>query len=405
MARSFVELHSADLGFRTGGILQGKLILPTEPLWGEVEGRGQPGDTPMLRITPEMAELRRTLREGLAGHPQVSEVALAKHTPLGGRYGGFTPFVRDGREDEEMPPGQTWISSNAVDPDFLPFMGVQLLAGRWLTERDDEDAPPVALVSEALARRFWPGEDPIGDRFRGGSWVSDGEGGYRREDHWVTVVGVVRSLREWEYRRRDETVYLPLAQAYPINGIERRATRGPRLSLFVRYDGEVGPVARHMRSTVAEVLPNVPVDDLQTMDEVARSWLREPRFYTGLFGAFGLLAVVLAAGGIAAVIGFGVSRRTREIGLRMALGGWTVEVLELVTRETLVLVGLGIAVGLGASMGVVRVLESLLYEVAPHDPVTFVATVLLFVAVALLAAWIPARNALAVDPAEALRYE
>lgn len=405
MVRSFAALQRADPGFETEGVLQGRVVLPVRPYWSELEGRGQPGDYATLEITPALAEVRRSLRERLAAHPGVAEVRLAKHTPLGGRYGAFTPFVREGREDEEMPPGEGWISSNAVEPGFLRFMGVELLRGRWLTEADDRGGRATALISEALARRFWPGEDPVGDRFRSGRLVADGNGGYRHEDVWVTVVGVVRSLREWQYRREDETVYRPLGQEYPAGGVVPRSARGPMLSVFVRYRGDPGPVAAHMRQTVARLLPGIPVDDLRTMDEVVGGWLREPRFYTGLLGAFGLLAMLLAAGGIAAVVGFGVSRRTREIGLRVALGAWPRHVVRLVTGETLLLVGLGVAAGVAGSLALDRTLEGLLFGVEAGDARNLITTALLFAAVAVVSAWIPARRALTVQPAEALRSE
>lgn len=405
MVRSFAELHRLDVGFETEGILQGRLVLPRSPFWESQEGRGEPGNYETLRILPELADFRRALRERLAAHPAVESVSLAKHTPLAGRYGAFTPFVPEGDEDRQRNPDEAWVAANDVDPGFLPMMGVELLSGRGFTWEDHRNAPPVALVSEALARRYWPDQDPLGRRFRSSSLVPDGEGGYRWEEGWVTVVGVVESLREWEYRSTDATVYRPLAQTYPTDGVVPSWGRGPRLSLFVGSTGNAAAASGHVRAAVAELLPGVPVDDLATMDEVAGRWLREPRFYTGLLGALGILSLVLAAGGIAAVVGFGVSGRTREIGLRIALGGWTGEIVRLVTLETLTFVGAGLALGVAASLTLGRVLESFLFRTDPTDPITLTAVVVLFAGVACLAAWIPARRALQVDPVDALRAQ
>lgn len=405
MARTFVELQGAELGFDPGSLLQGRITLPVSPFFEEMEEGMASGGAPVVRVTEALPALREELRERLLAHPQVQAVGVARDIPLSGRYGGVTPFIREGWEDREMPPGQDWIAHNTVDPEFLPLLGAKLRAGRWLDEGDGPGAPPVALISQALADRFWPGENPVGQRFRDGGLVpSDGDG-FVWEEGWMTVVGVVRPLREWDLREAAETVYYPVAQKDMHGNVRARSGRAGRLAVIVSYSGGAGPVADHLRRTVAELLPGVPVDDLVPFGEVVDRWLREPRFYAGFVTAFGLLALILAAGGIAAVIGFGISQRTREIGLRMALGARASHILRMVTGETLVLVGAGAVLGVWGSVLLTRFLEELLYRVEPGDPATLAGVLAVFLGTALLTAWIPARQALRVDPAEALRAE
>ncbi|HUF74956.1 MAG TPA: ABC transporter permease [Longimicrobiales bacterium] len=397
-ARSLVALERVDLGFQAEGVLQGRIRLPVDRFWSPVEG--SPGH---YLVGGEMAAFHRELRERLADHPAVTDVALAMHTPLGPRYGGFTPFVREGEGGEEMPPGEPWVAANAVDPGFLGLLGAELVAGRWLSWQDAADAPPVAVVSEPLVRRFWPGQDPLGQRFRGARLAPDGSGGFRWEDVWVTVVGVVRPLREWHVRTANETVYTTLAQEHPT-GAYVNGRRTP-LSLFVRFRGAEDQVAAHLRTTVAGLLPGTPVDGLETMTELAGNMLREPRFLTGLFVGYAIVALLLASGGVAAVVGFGVSGRTREIGLRMALGAWTRDVVRLLAAETIVFTVIGVMVGLALSMVGGRVLEAILFETAPTDPLSMLVASGVFVVIAAAAAWVPARRALSIDPAQVLRHE
>lgn len=406
LGRSFLELSTVDTGFEAGGVVSGDLSLPLEPFWEPVPEAEDPQDA-ILRIRPELAELRRSLRERVAAHPAVEEVTLAKHAPLSGRYGGFTPFRPEWYDgpDGEMPGGRRWIGSNDADPDFLPSLGVELLEGRWLTWQDDADAPPVALISEALAESMWPDGDAVGSRYRSTTPRPGPEGRVERIMTWVTVVGVVENLREWELQTAGETVYRPLAQSYRTGALVHRSSRGSWLRVFVRYDGDPAAAVAHMRSVVSEVLPGVPLDDVRTLDDMVRDQLREPRFYVTVFGAFGLLALTLALGGIGAVIGYGVSRRRREIGLRMALGAWSGGVFRLVATETLLLTGIGVALGLTVAYFGGRLLESLLYGVPPQDVPTLVASAALFMLMALLAALVPIRRALEVDPARALRHE
>lgn len=401
MARSLRALQDANLGFQAGGVLQGQLLLPKDPYWKPVKGAPK-----YLSIAPELTVLRQELHQRLAEGPGVTRVTLAMHTPLGPRYGGIAPFITEAHaEDGKMPPGKPYVGFNAIAPDFLSFMGVKLLEGRWLTRQDDADAPPVALVSQALARRFWPGEDPVGKRYRGWRTVPDSAGGFRDEKIWVTVVGVVPSLRERDLRDADETVYRTLAQGFPTGGYRFYAARGGRLSVFVRYRGDEATVARFIRHAVTELLPGTPVDNLSTMKSLVNSDLAEPRFLSGLFAAFGVLALLLAGGGVAAVVGFGVRSRTREIGLRVALGAWTREVLRLVARETLAFTALGVILGLVMSALGGHVLASILYQVPPNDPWSIAGAALIFTGIAGVAAWIPTRRALGIDPAEILRHE
>ena len=403
LGRSFVALSQVDLGFDSEGVVTGSLTLPSERYWEPVPSAGDRA----LRVTDELTELHRLLRERLRAHPEVRDASLAAHAPLSGRYGGFTPFRPEWFDgpDGEMPGGRRFVSSNDIDPDFLRFLGVDLLEGRWFRPADDGDAPPVALVSRSLADNMWPEGDAVGSRYQGWVDVLDDEGRLTFTTTWITVIGVVEDLRQWGLREVDESVYRPLAQTYQGGRLVDRSGRGPRLRLFVRHGGDAGEAVSHMRSVAAELVPGVPLDDVRPLDELVGDQLREPRFYVTVFGAFGILALTLALGGIGAVVGYGVSRRKREIGLRLALGAWTTGLFRLVAAETLALTAGGIGIGLVLAYVGGRLLEGLLFDVPTHDPATLLGSSVLFAFMALAATLIPTRRALSVDPAQTLRHE
>jgi putative ABC transport system permease protein len=403
MLRTYGELVTEDLGFTTNSILHGQVVLP-EHLWAEIGTKQtpiQPEPFAVVEGTAELRELRRTLVERLEGHPQASRVALARYVPLSGRYGGAGQFSPGGQPAEGE---DTWVSTNHVAPSFFELLDVRLLTGRLLTERDGQPgAAPVAVVSEALARRFWPNQDPIGQRFRppgAGRQISSG-GTWENTNELTEVVGVVASLRESDVRETNRTVYFPLNEGdVPLMKFDQRRT----LSVFIETDDEAS-VMQHTRQVVAELLPGVPIRDFAMLDDIAAAGLRDTRFYTFLFGIFGGYVTLLAGMGIASSVASIVSRRRFEIGVRIVLGATIPSVLRLVVGRAALLTLAGLLIGVGLGFVSTQFLESLLYGVSASDPMTQVLTVAALLAVAVGAALLPVTRSLGLDPMESLKAE
>ena len=399
MIRSYRELATEDLGFSTDGILWGQVQLPVH-LWeslGETEFFGR--TIAVVRGSPELAEMRRVLTQRLVEHPAAGGVALARYSGAA----GFSPEGWDG----VVPEGEDRsISTHAVDPSFFQLLGVQLIRGRLLSEADGrEGAASVAVISDALASRFWPGEDPLGKRFNGGTAMALTDGAWNEEPIMTEVVGIVASLREgWGgsgLRLPDRTVFTPLNRAYDPTIVNYRAGS---LRFFIESQ-DLESVAEHARAVLAEVLPGVPLRQFGALEDLPAGMLREPRFYAYLIGLFGTYAVLLAGLGIAASVAAVVSTRRWEIGVRIALGAPVAAVLRVVVGRATVLTVVGLVLGLGVGLFSARVLGSLLYGVSPLDPVMHLLTALAILGVAVTAASLPVMRGLRLDPAEALRAE
>jgi putative ABC transport system permease protein len=269
-------------------------------------------------------------------------------------------------------------------------MGIPLVKGRYFDARDTAEAPGVAIVSEALARKYWPGEDPVGKRITF-ERAADGQ-----TPRWREVVGVVGHVRseglEGESRGQ---YYAPYAQR----------SGSTDLFLVVRTDADPASLAPAVRGAVAGVDRDLPVYRVTTMEKLVAESLAQRRFSMFLFGVFAALALVLAVVGLYGVMSYGVAQRTHEIGLRMALGAQGRDVLRMVVGQGMWLVGAGLVLGLVGAFLLTRLMSSLLFGVSAADPLTYAGIALLLGAVALLASYIPARRATKVDPMEALRYE
>ena len=320
----------------------------------------------------------------IAALPGVTGVALGDCPPVSGGCNATILMRRDRppAKDRTVLPevGVFWIT-----PEWPTVMRVPLLSGRLFDGRDRPGAPKSVLVSEAAARRIWPGEDPVGRP------VSVGQGGFDADTAFVVgVVGDVRFISLDEAPVPD--VYLPYAQS-PYG----------RTMLFVRTSGDPARLAPVVRRAVHELVPDFPIYDVRTMDDRAAESMGYARFSTLLLMAFGALALGLATLGLYGVISFAVAQRTREIGIRMALGATAHDVVQSVVRRGALLTAAGVVIGLAAAVGATRLLRSQLYDVAPTDPPTFAAIVVLLAGAALLASWIPARRAASVQPTEALR--
>jgi putative ABC transport system permease protein len=267
-------------------------------------------------------------------------------------------------------------------------MGIQLLQGRPLGAEDKADSPGVVVISETMARKYWPGEDAVGKRIAVGRPKSPGD--------WLTIVGVAKDVRQFGLDAASKPQqYLSYEQAGFFEPND----------LVISTNVEPLSLAATVRKAVWEVDKDQPVSNIRTMADILSESVARQRFSMLLLGTFAAVALILAAVGIYGVMSYSVAQRTREIGLRMALGAQRSDVLKLVVGQGLKLVLIGVACGLVAAFILTRVMSSLLFGVSATDPATFITISLLLVSVAVLASYIPARRATKVDPMVALRYE
>jgi putative ABC transport system permease protein len=266
-------------------------------------------------------------------------------------------------------------------------MGIPLIAGRTFDDRDTADgAPPVAIVSAALARKYWPGENPVGKGLRFENTPTE---------PWFTVIGVTGDVHQLGLREpAPALLYVPYT-AFPL----------PFTTVVVRSTLPESTVTSVLRSRLAAIDPDLPFADIKTLQSFVDRAVEEPRFRAMLIAAFAVLALVLASVGVFGLISYSVTQRTREIGIRVALGASPGRVLFSVVREGLVLAIAGIAVGLVGAILATRALSAFLFGVGATDPLTFSAVALLLLVVALAASYVPSRRALKVDPVVALRTE
>jgi putative ABC transport system permease protein len=295
----------------------------------------------------------------------------------------------EGREPE---PKERWtpLVWTTIRGDFFQAMGTPLLLGRYFSAQDVPVSPLVAIIDESMARRYWPGQNPLGKRFKG----QDPRG---RNDDWLTVIGVVPDMRRAGLEK------------YPVPHIYEwyaQSGEGDRTSdVIVRTTGDVRAVAAALRIEARGLSSTAILSPVTTMEQQLSDQLSPRRFETGLLGLFSIIAVLLASVGIYGVLQYSVTRRTHEMGIRMALGARPRDVLKLVAGEGAKLALLGIAIGTVVAMALTKLMASLLFGVTPTDPLTFAAVSLLLTAAAVLASYFPARRATKVDPMVALRYE
>jgi macrolide transport system ATP-binding/permease protein len=321
------------------------------------------------------------LLQRLSTVPQIQSVSLTSAMPLNIGGGGSDMAVRvDGyqmREGEEV--GAYY---SRVAPRYFETMGIQLVRGRAIDDRDVEGQPLSVVVNETMAKRYWEGRDPIGSRLTFGSGPA-------------IVVGIAK---DGKYSTLNEAprnyMYLPVYQSFR-----------PDMILQIRTTGNAAAVLPTVQSELKQLDPNLPLFDLRTMEEHMQLSTFIPRMASTLLGLFGILALLLAVVGLYSVVAFTVSQRTREIGIRMALGASRREILRLVLRQGMLLTATGLAIGIALALVAAHVLESQLLGLAPTDPVSFVATTSALLTAAIAACLIPARRAASLDPLRALRRE
>ncbi|HUK52213.1 MAG TPA: ABC transporter permease [Candidatus Binatia bacterium] len=324
----------------------------------------------------------RQLRERAGTLPGVEAVAFANAVPLSFEV-RTTSAAAEGRD---AAPEKEWpeVDTASVGPGYFETMRIPLLRGRGFSDSDTAQAPKIAVVNQALAGRFWPGEDPIGKRIR-----------VERQEGYYQVVGVAA---DGKYRTLGEEqrsyLYLSLLQNYESGQI-----------LLVRTAGDPSTLLPLLRQKARELDEHVPIVRLQTLEEATGVSLLLPRAGAGLFGLFGLLGVVLAAAGIYGVTAFAAAQRTQEMGIRRALGAQQSDILKLLVGQGVTVTLVGIGIGLAVAIGFTRVLSAILYGVTPTDVGTLGSVSLLFLGISALACYLPARRALRVDPVLVLRKE
>ncbi len=315
--------------------------------------------------------------------PGVRSAALTSHLPLGtGRMQGHFQL-----EGQALPPGERgpFFSQFSVGPGYFATMGTTLLQGREFTERDRAGAPRVAVINEAAAGRYWPGQNPIGRRLYSGD---------PKPENALEIVGVVETGR-----------YLTLGEE-PTPVVFKCFLQEQHLggTLVAHVQGDPGPALAAIRAVAQELDPRLALT-LTALERHLSLALFPMRTSGLLLGVLGLVALALAVSGLFGVIAYSVSQRTREVGIRMALGAQRRDVLRLVLRQGLTLAGIGVGIGLVGALIATQLLRSLLFGVGPADPVTFLGIPLLLLLVAWLACWLPARRAARIDPMQALRCE
>jgi predicted permease len=394
MMNSFLRIESNDLGGDPKGLLTFDFRFPQsqlmKPVGQQYRGVG------LWDISPNVALTYDRLFERLQGLPGVISVAGASRPPFAGAMG--MQFKIEGRPAPEPGPQGSAMSAAymPITPNYFSTVRIPVLQGRDFSASDTASAPLVVIISKAMAQRWWANENPIGQRITF-DFVPD-----EQPREIIGVVGDVRMDRT--QAQPGPVVYLPHVQ-------QSQRWIGPawnyRSAMFyiLRTSGNPTGIAGAVRSAVAEIDPSKPAGNLQTVEQNLRDQVSGQRVYMLLLTVFGAIAAVLAAVGIYGVMAYAVTQRTREIGIRMALGATSSRVMTLVVKQALILVFIGLILGIGGAIGLTRFLANELYGVTATDPATFIEVSLGLVVVAVLASLIPARRAVSVDPTVALRHE
>ena len=346
----------------------------------------------LFRVSPQllryddkrMAALYANVIDRMASVAGVRGVAMSQPALLSGSVNSTGIYVQ-GRVYPARRDLDNGINRLVVSPNFFDVMGIPIVMGRTLTDRDDESAPKVAIINEAAARKYFPNENPVGRHF-GTSAETSGQ---------LEIAGVLRDAKYDSVREpAPPTMYVPYRQTRLGNAVfEVRTAASPQA------------VTGAIREAVRQADPNLPIVDVSTqIEQVERRFLQEKTFAQA-YTLFGALALLLAAVGLFGLMSYNVSRRTNEIGIRMALGAQRYDVLRLVLRESMILVGVGVAIGLGVTIVASRLVTTLLYGLAPTDVPTMMLAIVVMMTVSGIAGYLPARRASHVDPMVALRYE
>jgi putative ABC transport system permease protein len=372
LVRTVVGLLNVPVGFETERLLTARIALPRP---------NDPANATYLDPERRVAFVRETLRR-VESLPGVERAAMSSQIPMG----GFNPplFVEIDRRGAADPGRQPVVHTFQVSPGYFETMGVKIVRGRPFADSDRAGSEPVAIVSETASRAFWGDADPIGQRLR-----------FSPSAPWMRVVGVAGDVLN---RRLTEPpqpmLYRPLEQSSDLS-----------LALLIRTRGDATGLGERVAREVSSVDRDLPVYAVRTMTDLIDAGVAQRQFLMRMLVAFGAVATALALLGIYGVMAYTVSQRTREIGIRMAIGARQSDVSRMVMRRGMALTGAGVLAGAGASLAVTRLVRSQLFGVQPSDPLTIASVLVLMTAVAAVAAYFPARRAARVDPVAALRSQ
>jgi putative ABC transport system permease protein len=364
MVRTLVHLQSASPGFDADRVLTASISLPEKK----------------YTTAPQRIGFYRTTLDRLAAMPGVEAASMSSLIPFAGSNTGANLLI----EGQPAPrPEETPIFwRRVIEPGYFRVMRIPVIAGREFNDQDTGRDNRVGVINQTMARRYWPQGDAIGRRFGA-------------PNAWITVVGIVGDIRFTSLTKdADPEFYVPYRQSAQTDMV-----------LVVRTKSDPSRLTSALRQAVLETDPSQPISKVTPMTELLADSLGTPRLAASLLAGFGAMAVLLAAVGIYGVVAFSVSRRTREIGVRIALGASARDVLSMVVREALLLAAIGVAVGIAGGLALTNVVQGMLFGVAATDPATYAAASLALIAVAALAAYVPARRAAGLSPSMALRHE
>ena len=376
LMRSFWDLLNVRLGFDAGSVMSVRTRLPYPNDTSIDKYATAAQEAPFVRELLRRCMMMSGVEEAAIGDPGSIPLDQSERD-LNVLEGQFF-FTIDDKSVQR-------VERSRVTPNYFHLLGIPLLRGRLFNESDNDTTPQVAVVNEAFAKSFWPNDDPLGKRFKAA----------KPDAPWITIVGVIANARTQSLAQADvPQIYLDIYQ-----------TGAKHLAIFIRGHLERTAIPDQVREHVQSVDPTLPVFGAQTLNETVAASLSQRRFSMEMVGLFALTALLLAGLGIYGVISYLVSERTHEIGIRVALGASRSNILRMVLRQGLGLAIMGAAVGFVCALIVSHLMASLLYGVRPTDPLTFAGVALLFIGVALLACYLPARRAMKVDPIQALRVE
>jgi predicted permease len=379
LIRSFAALQSVDPGFDPRNVLS--MVV-------SVAGSGEAEPGRREAFYRELLERARSL-------PGVRSAGAINHLPLAGDMWGSS-FRIEGRPKPR--PGESpGAVYRIVMPEYFETMRLPVLRGRPINEGDDSRAAGVVLINERAANQYWPGEDPIGKRI-----IFDSDAG--RPAEMLTVIGVVKNAREADWAA-DPAPEVYLAALQNRDFLTERGAHFAYITLVIRTDGNPADMAGAVKQMVWSIDRNLPISEVATMERVVADATAQPRFQMLLFGLFAAVALLLAAVGIYGVMNYSVSRRTREIGIRISLGASQTAVLRMVVRQGMAQALAGSAVGFACALLLSKLMATMLYGVPPTDPITFAAVAVVLGAAALLASGVPARRASRIQPVAALRSD
>jgi putative ABC transport system permease protein len=382
------ELNNVQVGFEPRNLMMFQIQFARGKYYN-VSNQALPNGALALEVSPQMNLAAEQIRARIASVPGVETATATAIPPLAGGFAQFG-FTIEGRQPAASDSEALRANWNAVFPGYFETLHVPLVRGRTITEQDSAAGSPIVVISESMARSYWPNEDPIGKRI-----TSNFFGDPPRE-----IIGIVGDVRQ--NLRQEEllpAMYVPYVQMPTFRQLQTDVT------FVVRAAAPPPRFAEALRAAAAEIDRTQAIGALQTVEQLAAQQNGETRLYATLLSVFGFIAVLLAIVGIYGIMAHSVAQRTSEVGVRVALGAGPMDIMTEILRRGVLLIAIGLFIGVGAALALTRIIRSVLWGVTPTDPLTFTVALLTLAVVALLASYVPARRALRVDPVVALRQE